>query len=323
MSDEFEDEGIITEGATIEAIGDRPIVAPECDVFTISETKVRRAIERGQDPFITSVRIYRTVNGHKARIPGFAEPQHVTCESVLKKYGPGKYEFQGLNDSGKFVASSTLHLEHGYEDDDDDDDDPELPEFPAAAAAPPPPPSTDPMGLLVWMMQTQSAQAHQTNMMLMQALVGGGKRDNGLDQLAQSIAASTAASTQALQGLTTTMAGNFAAQANSPQGQQSQATISMLEKVVLKAMNGQAQPGRDPTELLLLLSQLKGDDDDMSKFWQQMLPEFIDALGLPLMGLIAQALPAEKGAILNGLLQQQLATREAEAKAVDTEGTPA
>lgn len=320
---------LLTEDAPGGAGNHQP-VPPECDVFTLSTEKIEKMLARGVDAHIRRVRIYRNQNGQKQRIPGEFDVSEVNTERVLRKYGPGRYEFQGLNENGQFLASSSHNLVHGFEEDDDDDQEAEdeyLPEMPAPAQLPS---GMDPM--LAFMMQQQQA----SNQMMMQIVVTaiGNNNRGGQSELAEAIAASTAASSQSLNGVANAMAANFAAQSQSPAAQGAAQTNSTLEKIVLALMAKDTAPQQNAqqnaSELLLVLSQLKENDEGGSKmFWTEIFPTLIDGLGAPVLGAVAAAMPPDKGAILSELLQQHMRTREAEAKAdaqpdtFDTTGTAA
>lgn len=308
LSDDAGDPGIIP---------DREVVHPNCDVFTVSPEKVAAMVAKGHDPRVVRIRAYRRDSPHgvKNRIPGHMSPDKVSTDKILHKYGPGTYEFHGLNELSQFVISSTMHLSHGFEEDEEEEGEEyeEAPQLPIPAQMPTPP-GIDPM--FAFMMQQQQQQSQMMMQMVMQTL--NQNNGGGMQQLAESIAASTAANNQALQGITTTMAGNFAAQASSPLAQNAAQQSSLMEKIVLQAMQREPsqQAGSSPAELMMALAAMKDDDNKSSEmFWTEIFPTLIDGLGAPVLGAMAATMKGPKGEMLNALLQQHLKTREAEANA--------
>lgn len=303
-----------------------------CDVFTITPEMIAKRAADGRDPYIVAVRIYKLANSGrgKVRIDGEYLPEHVNTKSVLKQWGPGRYEFQGVNQNGQFITNATMALGSIEASDAAHGLNAAEPGPAPTEALPPPvgPPGVDPM--FAYMMQ-QSAQAQaQSQQMMMgvlqvmgQALVGQQPPANdGMSKLAEAIAASSAAT-----------AASFSAHAQSPQAQATASQTSFMENIVMKALDG-AKSGSDGIDTTQILLAMLADKDQDGKFWESIFPVLVENLGIPVMGAIATALPEDKGKMLSALLAEQAKARAAEANAdaaeaaaaggtVDTEGVAA
>lgn len=82
------------------------------DLITLDPVKVRTLREKGVDVTPSRVHVYRWVDGQgRTRLPGEYPPESVSVDFLLKKWGPGSYEWRILNLNSMFIGGGRTFVQ--------------------------------------------------------------------------------------------------------------------------------------------------------------------------------------------------------------------
>jgi hypothetical protein len=283
-------------------------VPPSWDLFDPDWEKLAELAARGIDPVWSLVEVCRIVNARPVRIAGSFDPADLTSESVLDRWGPGRYQITIRNGQRSYIQSRVVDI-----------------------GAERPTRALDAAGVPV-----PGAPARSTieERLLELALANlAGPKNDPLREAVASITTLLATSAQQSQQFMQMQLQMMQQQTTQQQNGQPNA-IQMFELLTrMRAADAaNVKPGDSEGFLKALqlgLSLAKGgaptadgkpSDDEL---WYNFLGDIADSLGVPTVATIAQAVLGDKAApVIDAIKAHAQARADAAAEAGPDDGAP-